>query len=126
MDVIKILIFLIQAIKMASNMEIKKSPYYERLSGDIKDRYDEKIQKCGGIDPYFLKPKELSTNSKDFPHITIYDIINYMIHSESSFTKKSFENYKGTEAYTFFESGFVVNIGSKRNNNLVIVKGKVS
>lgn len=111
---------------MASNMENKKSPYYERLSGDVKDRYDEKIRKCGGTDPYTIKPKNLSLNPKDFPQITIYDITEYMIHSVSSYTKKFFENYKGTEAYKFFESGFVINIGSKRDNNLAIVTGKVS
>lgn len=107
-------------------MEITKSPYYASLSGDVKDRYDEKIRKCGGIDPYTIKPKDLSPNPKDYPKITIYDITDYMIHSVSSFTKRFCENYKGTEAYKFFESGFVVNIGSKNNNNLAIVKGKVS
>lgn len=30
-----------------------------------------------------------------------------MIHSVSPFTKKQFKNYKGMEAYSFFESGFV-------------------
>lgn len=111
---------------MATNMEVEKSAYYARLSGDVRDRYDEKIEKCGWIDPYTIKPKDLSHDPKNFPKITIYDITDYMIHSKSSFTKKSFENYKGTEAYTFFESGFVVDIGSKNKNNLAIVKGKVS
>lgn len=111
---------------MESMIELKTSPYYERLSGDVKKRYDEKMRKCGGIDPYTMEQKKLSSNSKDFPQITIYDIANYMIHSVSSYTKKSFENYKGTEAYKFFESGFVLNIGSKIYNNSAIVKGKVS
>lgn len=106
-------------------MNKKTSQYYERLSGDVKARYDEKIQKCGGTDPYTIKPKDLSTNSKDFPQITIYDITDYMIHSVSLYTKRFLENYKATEAYKFFESGFVVNIGSINENNLAIVTGKV-
>lgn len=107
-------------------MEKTLSPYYERLSGDVKDRYDEKIRKCGGTDPYTIKPNTLSSNPKDFPQVTIYDITDYMIHSVSSYTKRFFENYKGSEAYKFFESGFVVNIGSKKDKNSAIVAGKVS
>ncbi len=110
---------------MASKIVNERSPYYQRLSGDVKQRYDEKIEKCGGIDPYTLKPRHLSTNQKDFPRITIYDITNYMIHSVSSYTKRFFENYKGTEAYKFFESGFVVHIGTKNFNSSAIVTGKV-
>lgn len=107
-------------------MEKETSPYYELLSGDVKDRYDEKVRKCGGIDPYTIKPNTLSSDPKDFPQVTIYDITDYMIHSMSSYTKRCFENYKGTEAYKFFESGFVLNIGSRNDNNSAIVAGKVS
>lgn len=103
-----------------------RSSYYAKLAGDVKKRYDEKISKCGEIDPYTLQKKNLSLNSNDFPRISIYDITNYMIHSVSSYTKRFFENYKGTEAYKFFESGFVVNIGSKTIKNVAIVTGKVS
>lgn len=75
---------------MISNNEITKSVYY--YYGDVKHRYDEKIQKCGGIDPYTIKLKDLSSNPKDFPQITIYDITDYMIHSVSSYTKRFFKN----------------------------------
>lgn len=75
-------------------MEKRTSPYYQRLSGDVKDRYDKKIRKCGGIDPYSIDPKTLSFEPKDFPQVTIYDITDYMIHSVSSYTKRFFENYK--------------------------------
>lgn len=106
-------------------METKRSTYYQELSGDMKIRYDEKILKCCGIDPYVLKEKELSYNRNDFPDITLLDITNHMIHSVSPFTKKQFKNYKGMEAYSFFESGFVLNIGSKKQNDTAILNGKV-
>lgn len=107
-------------------MEIAKSIYYNSLSEDAKLRYDDKIQKCGGIDPYTLKASDLSTDQKDFPEMTLLDIGNHMIHSVSPFTKRAFKAYKSMEAYSYFESGFVTNIGSKKTNDLIILKGNVS
>lgn len=106
-------------------MEFVLSTYYKSLSGDVKERYDEKIRKCG-CDPYAIQKKELSENPSDFPEITILDIGEYLVHSVSSFTKKKFSAYKSTEAYKYFESGFVLNVGSKKNNKYAILKGKVS
>lgn len=102
-----------------------RSAYYESLSGDVKERYDEKIRKCG-CDPYAIKKKELSVNPQDFPEITMLDVGEYLVHSVSSFTKKKFSAYKSTEAYKHFESGFVLNIGSMKYKEFAILKGKVS
>lgn len=49
-----------------------------------------------------------------------------MIHTISPITNKFYDNHKGTEAYKFFESGFVLSLGSKKKDDLTIVKGKVS
>lgn len=111
---------------MASYQNTEKSPYYLKLSGDSKARYDKKIQDCGGIDPYAIKAKDLSSDPKDFPNITMYDIGDYMIHSVSPFTKRFLDNYKGTEAFKYFESGFVLFMGSKNINTSIIVQGRVS
>lgn len=102
-----------------------KGIYYQKLPADTKIRYDEKILKCCGIDPYTLKENELSNEKNDFPEISLLDIANHMIHSMSPFTKKQFKNYKGMEAYSFFESGFVLNIGSKKLDNTAILRGRV-
>lgn len=107
-------------------MEMIKSTYYQKLSGDIKFRYDQKISKCNGIDPYSLDDKELSDDRKDFPEISLIDIENHMIHSVSPFTNKQFKNYKGMEAYSFFESGFVLYVGSKKMNDTALLIGRVS
>lgn len=107
-------------------MEGAKSAYYENLTGDVKERYEEKIRKCGGVDPYTIKERNLSVNPNHFPEITILDIGEYLVHSISSYTKKKFSAYKSTEAYAYFESGFVLSIGSKKNNDSAILKGKVS
>src|ERR1700744_4215406 len=105
-------------------MELAPSAYYKSLSGDVKERYEEKIRKCG-IDPYTIKKQELSVNPNDFPEITILDVGTYLVHSVSSFTKKKFSAYKSTEAYKHFESGFVLSIGSKKNKEHAILKGRV-
>lgn len=96
------------------------------LTGDVKERYDKKITECGGIDPYTLMRKDLSVDPKDFPDITVLDIGNYMIQSVSPYTKRSFNAYKSTEAYSFFESGFVLSVESKKENDLAILEGRVS
>lgn len=97
-----------------------------KLTGENKNRYDEKVLECGGVDPYIIKAKDLSLDPKDFPDISMFDITNYMIHKVSPFTKKFYDNYKGTEAYVFFESGFVLSLGSKKIGDLAIIKGTVS
>lgn len=110
---------------MASSLKTQ-GQYYTKLSGDVKTRYDAKIQKCGGLDPYTLKQENLSINPKDFPKITLYDIGDYMIHSRSPYTNQFLDNFKGTRAYNYFESGFVINIGCKKDVASAIIKGQVS
>lgn len=107
-------------------MEANKSVYYAKLSGDIRKRYEDKIKKCDGIDPYTLEAKDLSVDRKDFPNITVSDIENYMVCSISPFTHQTINAYKSTEAYRYFDSGFVLNIGAKTINSSAILAGKVS
>lgn len=107
-------------------MEAKRSKIYMTLIGDVKKRYEDKIVQCGGIDPYTLMIKDLSEDPKDFPDMTVLDIGNYMIQSVSPYTKRSFNAYKSTEAYSFFESGFVLSVGSKKTEDSAILIGKVT
>ncbi len=106
-------------------MATKKQNYYDGLNEEMKVRYDLKIEMCNGCDPYVLKAKELSVDRSDFPEITLIDIGNYMVHSQSSFTKRSFKAYKSMEGYKFFESGFVLSLGARKMDNTAILKGKV-
>lgn len=107
------------------NMEVRRSEYFENLSEEMKIRYEEKIKKCNKIDPYTINQKDLSTDRNDLPELTLWDIGNHLIYSTSPFTKKMFNAIKSTEGYSFFESGLVVFVGSKKIDNSVIVKGKV-
>lgn len=112
-------------LSFRSSMESGRSTYYEQISQDMKIRYDEKIEKCNGIDPYTINERDLSIDKKDFPEITIWDIQNHLVYSMSPFTKKMCKAIKSMEGYKFFESGFVLSVGSKKIENLVIVRGKV-
>lgn len=44
----------------------------------------------------------------------------------SSFTKNKFSVYKSTEACKHFESGFVLNMGLKKNKKYAIINERVS
>lgn len=106
-------------------MARKKLNYYDSLNEEMKLRYDVKIRHCGGTDPYVIHEKDLSADRSDFPEITLIDIGNYMVHSMSTFTKRSFKAYKSMEGFKFFESGFVLSLGAKKIEDKAILKGKV-
>lgn len=106
-------------------MDEVRSLYYEQLKEDVKTRYEEKIRQCEGVDPYTIKDKDLSTDRIDFPEVSLWDIGNHLVYSMSAFTKKMLKAYKSSEGYSFFESGFVLSLGSKKFEDSVLVKGKV-
>lgn len=111
--------------KVKKNKSISYRRDHNNLPDDVRRRCEEKIRLCGGINPYSIKEKDMSLASKDFPAITVSDIANYMISSTSPYTKLPFNAYKSTQAYTFFESGLVQSIASKRQNEMSILKGRV-
>lgn len=102
-----------------------RSLYFEQLKEDVKTGYEEKIRQCGGIDPYTIKNKDLLTDRNEFPEVSLWDIGNHLVYSMSAFTKKMLKAYKSSEGYSFFESGFVLSLGSKKLEDSVLVKGKV-
>ena len=48
-------------------------------------------------------------------NLQYFDIVNYCINKDSSYTMEAFKKYKSLEAYKYYESGFVRSIGCKKN-----------
>lgn len=77
------------------------------MEPEVLGRYLQKIKDfCGGIDPYTLKsPKDpLPCN------VHYFDVCNYCIEKDSSYTQQSFKAYKSLEAFKLYESGWVQSV----------------
>ena len=90
------------------------SPYCTNLDHVARERYKQLIMKYIGRDPYLMKTSEFSTEPQDLPTIEAVDITNYLVLQTSYYTKQQMKAYKSLEAYNFFVSGWVHNLGTKR------------
>lgn len=101
------------------------SEYYKSLSGDVSQRYLQKINICEGIDPYTLKGQ--ITNAKDYPEVEYNDLYNYLVYTTSFYTQDEMRAYKSLLSYKFFLNGWVKNLYCKKiANSKKIVRGQVT
>ena len=63
--------------------------------------------------PSCLKKSDFSYNHADFPSITFPNIPNYLVLPMSFYTAQQMKAFKSMEAYNFFVSGWVKDVGSK-------------
>lgn len=87
---------------------------------DVAERYEHKIQIfCSGIDPYTL---DMFKCNDCLPHsVTYFDVVEYCINNDSSYTLQSFKAYKALDAYNFYISGWVKKIACKKHAGGYIV-----
>ena len=114
---------------MAASLDknIELSDYAKGLAIDIQERYKIKIAQCEGTDPYTVKKSDLSYEIDDYPAVSFPDICNYFALQTSFYTTKQMKAYKSMEAYNYFISGWVKEIGTKRlQNNSALLIGRVS
>ena len=98
------------------------STYAEMLSGDARDRYQEKISLVGGWDP-FLGPQ--GENTDCVPPVESSDLVSYMVLQTSFLTAKQFKAYKGLESYNQFVCGWVKEVKVWRKGGKYIATGRV-
>ena len=99
------------------------SAYAEKLTGDARDRYIEKISLVGGWDP-FTGPQGESTGS--VPPVEAGDLVSYLVLQTSFLTAKQFKAYKGLESYNQFVCGWVKEVKVWRKEGKYIATGRVS
>ncbi|XP_051996015.1 uncharacterized protein LOC127653381 [Xyrauchen texanus] len=61
-----------------------------------------------------MKMSEFSVELEDLPTVEAVDITNYLVLQTSYYTRQQMKAYKSLEAYNFFVSGWVHNLGTKR------------
>lgn len=122
MDVINfILLFFCDYFK-----KMNRSQYYLTLSGDVKCRYDQKMEIIDNIDPYAVPVRECNLDVFKIPNIGMMDLVNYLILSHSYYTGQQLKAYKSLQAYRQYEAGSVQEVLAKQvNDEAFIVIAKV-
>jgi len=74
-----------------------------------------------------MKRSDFSTEAKYLPAIEAVDITNYLVLQTSFYTRIQMKAYKSMEAYNFFVSGWVHDLGTKMlHNDCRLVFARVS
>lgn len=103
-----------------------RSAYYSTLEGDVKCRYDKKIEIIDNFDPYAIPPGECDLHVYKLPNITMMDLVNYLILTHSYYTGQQLKAYKSLQAFKQYESGSIQAIMAKQiNNEAFVVISKV-
>lgn len=87
--------------------------------------YLQKLKLIDNVDPFTLKLHDLDNSINGVPPVTNMDIVSYLVLTHSYYSKAQMKAYKSLQSYKYFESGFVVNAGTKIVNNFYILVGKV-
>ena len=88
-----------------------------------KARYLEKLQAIDNKDPYEMDG--WSAEMATWPEVSYPDIVNYLVYTQSMYTLAELKAYKSLEAYNYFVSGWVLDIGHVEVNNRSVLIGKV-
>lgn len=97
------------------------SPYFERLSGDARTRYLDKIAVINSADPYAMK----NLNPSVLPSVEPTDLVNYLVLGTSAYTTQQFKAYRSLESYNQFLNGWVKDIAGCMVENFHVVVAKV-
>lgn len=101
------------------------SSYAEALPPEAKQRYLQKLQLIGGIDPFCLstaKHRECS----NLPHFTSGDLVSYLVLQTNYLSAKQFKAHKSLEAYNQFTSGWIKEFHSWNIRDKYVTTGRVS
>ena len=98
--------------------------YRESLPPDVRLRYDRKIE-CISCDPYNVPADEFDGNVQKWPDVGYLDVVNYLIFSQSAYTKEELKKYKSQAAYKLFQDGWIRQILHKVIGKLHLFRAKV-
>lgn len=98
------------------------SKYATSLEVPIKERYIQKIETIGGVDPATLQDEELDPEC--LPPVEQSDLFSFLVLETSYYTNDQFKSYKSLEAYNQVVSGFVASVKGKiiKENHVVVAQ----
>lgn len=99
------------------------SKYAEKLVGDGRKRYLEKLSSVSGVDPFTLTSSSLNTDT--LPTIEMPDVFNYLVLGTSTYTSEQFKAFRSLEAYNQCYSGWIKELGGYFIDGKNVVVGKV-
>jgi hypothetical protein len=102
-----------------------KDSYQNSLDVIPRARYVEKLRSIGGKDPYEMEKSEWTADMTHWPDVSYPDIVNYLVYTQSAYTLAELKAYKSLQAYNYFVSGFVQDIGYSRIEEKNVFLGKV-
>ena len=102
-----------------------KKLYKDWLDKQTRDRYDEKCNLIGGLDPYNLRKGLLTSDTNSLPAITYIDVMNYLVNTKSAYTMEELKAYKSLEAYNQFVCGWVKDTMSTVVGTKVLITARV-
>ncbi|KAJ8914046.1 hypothetical protein NQ315_017565 [Exocentrus adspersus] len=103
------------------------SEYLHKLlveTPDVGER-EMKIKLINDVDCRSLHFERWRIEFYDLTKIEFVDIIAYLVFTHSFYTKEQIKAYKSLQSYKYFESGFVIKLGTKIINDFVVLLGKV-
>ena len=103
----------------------KLSSYAEKLPLEAKQRYLNKLQLIGGVDPLCISAKDYP-ESACLPPVEAGDLVSYLVLQTSYITAKQFKAHKSLEAYNQSTSGWVRDVHVWNIADKYVVTGKVS
>ena len=83
------------------------SEYAEKLDGNVKKRYVEKISEVG-VDPLLIPDHKLDPEC--LPPIEASDLLSYLVLHTSYYTNEQFKAFRSLQAYNQMVSGFISSV----------------
>ena len=83
------------------------SEYAEKLDGNVKKRYVEKISEVG-VDPLLIPDHKLDPEC--LPPIEASDLLSYLVLDTSYYTNKQFKAFRSLQAYNQMVSGLISSV----------------
>ena len=113
---------------MEKKKEKEKGKDVDKLDGEPKGRYLQKLEQINGFDSYEAVSKVWSTDPSLLPSLSYSDIVNYPVLGCSACTLQDFKSYKNLEAHMQFTNGWVqeIKVFMPDNCDNVVVLTKVS
>ena len=93
-------------LEMNDMQQTTVSSYAETLPAEAKQRYLQKLQLIGGMDPFCFKTTK-HRECPHLPHFTSGDLVSYLVLQTNCLTAKQFRAHKSLEAYNQFTSGWI-------------------